>query len=271
MNYNKKIGMKAIEKHFEFQIGMYFSNLEKNKNFWLLYSDLVGDNYWNYAGKINIDKEKIEDVIGEVEEYYLNKNRTPAFYLTPFIENSEIRETLQKEGYEIIYEDAWMFFESDKFPPINSPDNLKIDSVKSKEDVETFVKLFGISYGGGSEEDLYSGLPEYYGKALKRSFSKKFQNKNIINYIGRMDSKPVGIATLINKGKYSAIYNMGVIPEFRSKGIGSALTLHPLRESRKLGADHIFLQTEKDSKVENFYEKLKFKTKFTGKCSALKQ
>ena len=55
------------------------------------------------------------------------------------------------------------------------------------------------------------------------------------HYLARLDEQPVGVSQLFLGHETAGLYCIGVLPEARQKGIGTALTLAPLRDARTLG------------------------------------
>lgn len=64
-------------------------------------------------------------------------------------------------------------------------------------------------------------------------------------FLALLDGKPVGTSQLFLSAGVAGIYNVAVIPEARFQGIGSAVTLAPLLEARRLGNKIAVLQASK--------------------------
>ena len=82
-------------------------------------------------------------------------------------------------------------------------------------------------------------------------FNPQFQT-----YLALSNGKPVGTSQLFLSEGVAGIYNVTCIPEVRGQGIGSAITLAPLLEARKLGYRIGILQASKQG--YNAYRRLGF-------------
>lgn len=254
----------AIEKaHYRNQRGMYFSGIEVIDGAVLLYSDIIDDFFWNYAAQINIPQGKVEELIQKIITFYQIKVRQPSIYLTLFSQPQNVSKYLGSCGFKIMFKDAWMINDR-KTSSIKKPKDLIIKEVKSNEDMKIFIKVFYEAYGGASEDEPYSQLPPSYGDALLRSFKNPPTETNIIHYLGFIINKPVGIGTLISSDGFGGIYNVGTPSNYRKMGIGSAISLKAVEDSKREGSTTTYLMTEKGSYIEKFYQRLGFSTKFIG-------
>lgn len=261
----------AIEKaHYRNQQVMYFSGMRVIKGAVLLYSDIIDDFFWNYAAHVNTTQEKVDELIQEIIAFYRKKKRQPSVYLTSFSKPPNISKYLETHGFRVEFKDAWMIYERE-IPPIKKPKALIIKEVKSNEEMEIFMKVFYEAYGGASEGEPYGELPPTYGEALCLSFRNPPKETSIIHYLGFINEEPVGIGTLISSEGFGGIYNVGTSLKCRRKGIGSAISLKAIEDSKKEGNNLTYLMTEEGSYVEEFYKKLGFSTKFIGRGYVLSE
>ena len=263
MNITQDI-VNVIEKaHYQNQQWMYFSEMKMIDGAVLLYSDIIDDFFWNYATLINTTQGKMHKLIKEIITFYRNKKRQPSIYITSFSKPQNISKHLDEHDFKIELKDAWMVYER-KTHLIKKQKDLIIKEVGSNEDMEIFIKVFYEAYGGASNDEPYGELPPTYGEALRLSFKNHSKETVIVHYLGFIDEEPVGIGTLISSKGFGGIYNVGTSSKYRRNGIGSAISLKAIEDSKKEGNVITYLMTEEGSYIEKFYKKLGFSTKFIG-------
>ncbi|NQV14789.1 GNAT family N-acetyltransferase [bacterium] len=262
---------QAIEKaHYRNQQGMFFSEMKVIDGAVLLYSDIIDDFFWNYAAQVNITEGRVEELIQEVITFYREKKRLPSVYVTPFSKPNKTSKCLENHGFKVELRDAWMIYEKEP-PAIGKPKALTIEEVKSNQQMEIFVKVFYEAYGGASPEEPYGELAATYGEAIRLSCRNPSKETNVINYIGFVGEKPVGIGTLISSNGFGGIYNVGTSSDSRREGIGSAISLRAVEDSMKQRNTVTYLMTEEGSYVEELYRKLGFCTEFVGEGYVLSE
>jgi ribosomal protein S18 acetylase RimI-like enzyme len=106
-----------------------------------------------------------------------------------------------------------------------TPSGLTIVSVGDKEMLAQWVNaaLIGFQLPDNSQSacfDLFADLG--FGLPLR-------------NYVGLLDGKPVAASQVFLAAGVAGIYWVTTVPEARQQGIGTALTLAPLREAREMG------------------------------------
>jgi ribosomal protein S18 acetylase RimI-like enzyme len=78
------------------------------------------------------------------------------------------------------------------------------------------------------------------------------------HYVALLDGHVLGTASLLLWENSAGIYNVSTLQHMRQRGIGSALTLEPLRETTKLGYEIAVLQSS--DMAQGLYRRLGFQT-----------
>ena len=79
-------------------------------------------------------------------------------------------------------------------------------------------------------------------------------------FTGLIDGQPVAVSSTVMAGGLAGVYAVAVVPAFRGRGIGTAMTLHAMAEGRRRGATTAVLQATEMGKP--VYEKIGFSTAF---------
>jgi len=248
--------MKKIENvHYKVQQGVFFTGHKEIEGAILYWNGKITDYYWNLAGLINAKQP--EELIKEAIKFFKNKKRQPTFYIVPWTKPKNFKEILQKTSFKLAYQDAWQVYDGPQ--KIDVPANLEIKEVKTKEDMQIFVDVFNKAFSG-APGDPYGALPKEYGETVFASFGKKFWK----NYLVYCNGLPVATGGIAIDGECAGIYSIGTDPKFRKKGFGAAIVNFLTKVALENNCKFIFLQTLKGSTNEKFYNKLGFKTEFTG-------
>lgn len=124
--------------------------------------------------------------------------------------------------------------------------NLRIISVEDEETLRAWIHVASIGFGLSSEVE---GI--WYDFFAEVVFEYPFKT-----YLALLNGKPVGTSQLFISAGVAGVYNVACIPEARGQGIGAAVTLAPLIESRKVG--YLVGVLQASSMGYNVYRRLGF-------------
>jgi GNAT superfamily N-acetyltransferase len=108
---------------------------------------------------------------------------------------------------------------------VTAPSGLAIEHVR---DTETLKEWAHASIIG-------CGLPETSVDTWFDAFAGLGLDLPLRNYVGALDGEPVATSQLFVAAGVAGVYVVATLPEARRQGIGTAMTLAPLREARALG------------------------------------
>lgn len=259
---------KVLKINYEFLESLYVSEIaECDFGFlaWSICDYDESDTLWNH-GTIT-EEHNLNEVLDRVEEFYEEKEKTPAVYIPDRCDQDNLIERIQLKGYSKAFTDVWMFYSEKKV--LNPSKKVDLEKVSSDEEMEKFVDVFYQSHTADLD-DPYAGLSDEYGKQLREKFNKG-NRAELNHFIVKLGDKQVGHVTSIRDDDIAALYNLGTIPGFREQGVGTSALEKAIVKLENQGAETIFLQTEKGSENEDFFESRGFETRFTATCLSRNQ
>ena len=255
---------EMIDLHLNGNLNLFFSDWIKCNNYDIYYSDVIEDEYWNYAYLKSGDN--LEGTIKEVSSKMKQINRKPAIYITSNIMNEKLEQEIKNMNLELLYIDCWMFLENLKdFKKYKSSMDFSI--YKVDENLQTiFIKAVMNGFSGDNPDDPYDSLSDCYRVAMERSFQKNRKHDvKIFNYLAMKNEDPIGTATILCNESNAVIYNITTLKEYKKKGVCKQLMSHIINELSELNIKEVCLQTEKGYYPEEIYKKMGFKEKLLGK------
>lgn len=193
----------------------------------------------------------------------VNKNEIFGAIYIPSTRTCESIAGYLEENYRLAFTDAWMRFKA--FAPAHYPDTLAIKEVTTSSDIEIFIHIFQLAFGGSESHEPYGKLPAEYSLAIKSSFDS---SETAFTHFIAFDNngKPVGCASVSIVNSFAFFYCLGVLPEYRRQGFAKQLQMFRVEYALKRGCTDIYLQTAKDSVNEVMNQNLGFQTVFASSC-----
>lgn len=149
-----------------------------------------------------------------------------SWHLGPGMTPADLGQRLVDHGFIYAGDDIGMAADLDALPGEELPAGLIISRVTAPAELADWVSTLGIGFGEGPAEANWVG--ETYARL-------GLDNPAWRHYLGHLDGRPVATATLFLGAGVAGIYFVFTLPEARSRGIGTAITLAPLLEARALG------------------------------------
>lgn len=165
----------------------------------------------------NITEEHIDNVLS-----LFNKSKLPFLWWTA--ENKK----LEKRGFQFggVMRGISLDLKNEIPTTHAAPSDLKVKQVKTDQELKDFNILLAKGFGMDSE------LLVQQTHAANHSMMKE---GSVVHYLGYIKDLPVGVASISFCPDSAGIWNFTTLPEYRRKGIGTALLNTSLAEAKKRG------------------------------------
>ena len=247
-----------VQTHVELAVGSFLTGTYRRDGWLGAFSEDIEDHFWNFLIPLNNEPKTN---LNEIKDFFEKVDRSPTLWgEKEFIK--QVKHSLELEGLDEKFVDSWMEFQGTMEEPDQSLEYVKVNS---KEEKDSFVKIFSKAFGETDGDNPYGNLPQSYQDGIMRALNGVWSTHYDTSIIVKEGEKPVGIGTLAIKNDIAFIYNIGTVPEKQGEGIGTAATRKMVKLAKENNVDRIILQTESGSYVEDFYQDLGFETIFEMK------
>ena len=206
---------------------------------------LYDDHFFNHVTRIPSKYEITSKTIDEVISKYLEYNISPCFYITPFLNNNELVKKITDKG----------FIESDQLDVmIHSGGDTKLEEPVdvhkiNSDQIDVWIKVFSESFSVSSNQ-----IPEY----LRRTKTISLRS-DVDLFLATVYGQVAGCAGLFSKNNVGGCYFLGTKAKYRRMGVASSLLKKVINENNNRLNKILIIQSLKNDKLEQFYEKNRFK------------
>ena len=182
---------------------------------------------FNGVVSTRLSTNRLNETIEETLARFKSRGMPMKWWISPSTRPANIGVSLEAHGMIYAGDSPGMAVDlttiNQEFP---RPDNLSIARVRSRQEIEDFVRVLVEGYGA----------PDFAGTAFVDFFSSLGLEEHlpVRHYIGSMDGIPVASCTMFLGTSAAGIYNVATIPKSRRQGIGTAMTMFPLLEARAM-------------------------------------
>ena len=169
------------------------------------------------------DEAFVEDTI----QYFRAKNvRAFTWWMEPHLSRPDWEPLLSQHGFGFSDNTPGMAADLQELnESAQTVDGLEVRVVADDEALRAWAHIFTLGYG----------MPSDWGPAIYNLAVRLGLGFPIRNYLGYWKSKLVATSCLFFGAGVAGIYSVSTLPEARGKGIGTSVTLEPLRKARELG------------------------------------
>ena len=178
--------------------------------------------------KANLKPENIDRKIDYVVEYFNSRNMPFMWYICPSTKPDSLRDYLKAHSFNEMDGTPIMTVElrnlvDDRPRPID----FEIKEVTDEASLRLFWDLWYKGYP----------MPEIQGK-MNADITVEIgyhPDNEMKFYMGYLKGEPVATAFIMLAGGVVGLYGVVVLPEARGRGIGTEMSLYPLRLARSMG------------------------------------
>ncbi len=187
-----------------------------------------------YRARLNGDDARATAEIAILLDDFKSR-RVPLFWTSGPSDRPEgIPKLLKASGLMHIQNERGMAVELGKLPDPAPVDGLRIACIESREQLAEFLKMYVVGFElAGS---LVTDILERYGSRFLDNTAP------LRHYIGYLNGRPAGMASVYIGEGVAGIYNIITLPEARRRGVARMLTLHALRFGAQRGMKTGILQ-----------------------------
>ncbi|HET8628898.1 MAG TPA: GNAT family N-acetyltransferase [Thermomicrobiales bacterium] len=192
-----------------------------------------------------------DERIAATLDYYRGLGLPLSWLVSPSTRPADLGARLVAHGLRHLFDDPWMALDlaalhEDQPAP---PAGFAIREVEDLADLRLYDEA--ATRGFGQDVVLSKGFFDIYAHV---GFGR---DRPLRHFVGLLDGRAVAASSLCLAGGAAGIFGVATAPAARRRGIGTAMTLRPLREARALGYRLAGLQASQEG--HGIYARLGFR------------
>lgn len=268
---------RAARAHDELVTALYGGEIEELAGARLLYNRHLEEPEWSHAGAIELDEAAWPERLSAIREFFRRRQRAPALVTDPWTSPASLPDRLARDGWAEAFRHRGLVFPSQALlPAFDWPEEAAIEELaspapraeasetesaepipfvlegelppderRSFPSMDAFVSVFIAAFTETAPGYSFHG----YRRAIPAGFERPRPGVELVHTVVSIDGEPAAIGSRVLASGVAGLYNLGVAPKFRARGLGAAVTFHRVAEARAAGAEVVCLLTE-DPKVE---------------------
>jgi ribosomal protein S18 acetylase RimI-like enzyme len=180
---------------------------------------------YNSVFRAQLAADRVDVTIEFIIACARERNVPLLWWTGPATRPQDLGKRLEEHGFTNEGQEPGMAAELTKLnEDVTAPSGLTVERVGSAEGLRLWSQTCAAGFG----------MPDFVAEAM-HDFMGYAEEETTLAYLGWLDGKPVATSLLVLAAGVAGIYNVATIPEARRQGIGTLVTLLPLREARTRG------------------------------------
>ena len=242
----------ALERLLEHEV-RYFAfaaEAECTDCAWVLHcSSLPGYHDVNRALHLRDDGRGAEVVAGEVIAHFRSRNQDVVADLDAVAESQGIGAALRKRGIMPVMGRRALMYYPHPVPPIVSAPDVEVRKIAVKGDT-TALRLWVETNLNQTQAEADADYWRYTEWEARTPLCHL--------YLGFLDGQPAGTCDLFADGGWGRIEMVETRPDFRRRGVASAVVAKAVADSLTMGHSQTYLFTDAEGEGERVYARLGF-------------
>jgi ribosomal protein S18 acetylase RimI-like enzyme len=198
------------------------------------------------------DAASIDGVFSSAAKCIAEQGRPILWRLSPTAVSDEVTTRLEQYGLQQQGRDPAMLANLSELPSPVQITGLKIQASEGRSGRYDWARLTCDAFELGP--DVRKAMSECEAAIPESEFASQPR------YVGYLDGEPVAVSSLVMTEGLAGVYAVATLPDARNRGIGTAMTLHVMREGKMRGAKSAVLQATEIGK--SVYEGIGFSTAY---------
>lgn len=206
----------------------------------------VDSNDYNGVVWTRLSPVEADQLVPKLVETFHSRNVPALWHLDPASQPADLAQRLDHLGCRALSSGVCMAAALDSLPQtIQLAVGLSVQRVTTESDLNTWLDVWM-----HADDELRQPREQLY-QNLGLSGTQPLRH-----YLARLDGEPVGVSQLFLGRRAAGLYSVSVLPAFRRRGVGTALTLTPFHDARAEG--YILGVLGPSPEGQPLYEKLGF-------------
>jgi GNAT superfamily N-acetyltransferase len=183
---------------------------------------------FNCVHLARLTPENVHVNIDEMIDYFRSRKLPWNWYTGPSTRPLDLGEHLQSHGFNHVGDTPGMAVELESMNKnLPEPSNLTIEPLEDVETLKDWIQVGTIGFRlKRSTSELLFDIESTLG------FDKNLPRRS---YVGYLNGEPVAASLLLLTSGVAGLFCVSTIPKARGKGIGTAISLTPMKEAHEMG------------------------------------